>query len=456
MRMKPIKKIELFLPFAFVFLMLSCGSNPRPDFEAVFPQDKVNRIDIIISPENWQTMLDYMETYYGAFGAGSGQDEDDFWESFWPTIEWPDYDPPYVECTVIFEGQTYNHVGIRFKGSSTLLRAWWFGNYKIPFKLDFDEFEDEYPETQNQRFYGIKKLSFSTLISDKTCVRYKVAADLFREEGVPSPHTAFYRVFVDLGEGLVYYGLYTVAEYPQWSMFVTQFGDSGGHLYKPGSNEVEVWRQEIAADDSSFPEKTNTETVDRADVNAAVAALQASRTDAAAWRDNLEKMFDVYGFLKWMAVNNVIENWDVSGNHYLYGDPSENGRLKWIPWDFDAAFPEWDISSQTDDFLTAPLTIDMSLIEDNPLIRYVLDDEIYWAAYVDNIRNFVNGNFAPESLQARFQREHDLITPYVVGTEGELPGYTYPSATDFEDGLEDLFDYVDARYTEVSNFLDTQ
>lgn len=35
------------------------------------------------------------------------------------------------------------------------------GDSKLPLKLDFDEFEDDYPEIENQRFYGFKQLSLA-------------------------------------------------------------------------------------------------------------------------------------------------------------------------------------------------------------------------------------------------------------------------------------------------------
>jgi hypothetical protein len=46
-----------------------------PDYDTVFPQDSVNRIDIVISESEWAAMSDDMEDLYGEFGgtAGSGQ-----------------------------------------------------------------------------------------------------------------------------------------------------------------------------------------------------------------------------------------------------------------------------------------------------------------------------------------------------------------------------------------------
>jgi hypothetical protein len=46
------------------------SKKATPDYALVFPQGEVRRIDITISPSDWQTMLDDMTNTQGAFGAG--------------------------------------------------------------------------------------------------------------------------------------------------------------------------------------------------------------------------------------------------------------------------------------------------------------------------------------------------------------------------------------------------
>lgn len=48
------------------------GNDADPDYETVFPQDEVNRIDITIDPENWEIMLADMTEMMGEFGQGDG------------------------------------------------------------------------------------------------------------------------------------------------------------------------------------------------------------------------------------------------------------------------------------------------------------------------------------------------------------------------------------------------
>ena len=105
----------------------------------------------------------------------------------------PDDDPDYVAIAVKYNGKSWKKAGFRLKGNSTLASAWGSGNYKLPFRLKMNEFEDSYPAIKNQRFYGFKELSFSPGRSDPSLIRDKSAADILRMAGVPAARTAFYR-----------------------------------------------------------------------------------------------------------------------------------------------------------------------------------------------------------------------------------------------------------------------
>jgi spore coat protein H len=361
--------------------------------------------------------------------------------------------PLVVPCMVAFEGKTWWYVGIRFKGNSSLMSTWSSGIYKLPFRLDYDAFEDEHPEVDNQRFFGFEKLSLASNWSDPSCLREKIGHDIFRAAGVPAPYTAFCRLYIDFGQGPTYFGLYTITEIPDDPMFERQFGDTSGNLYKPTSNWVS-----FSQDD--FEKQSNEDEADWSDVEAAIAALHADRTDVAAWRAGLEATFDVDGFLRWLAVNTVIQNWDTYGqmahNYYLYGYPNDNGRLHWIPWDNNMAFMA-GMGGGAGGNMRGGLSLELSEVgEQWPLIRFLMDDSVYRAAYVSYVKAFVEQVWDVASVQARFQTEHDLIAPCVVGTEGEQPGYTLLNdPQEFDTELDTLLDHVVQRYEAALAFPGT-
>ncbi|MEQ1758818.1 MAG: hypothetical protein ABL986_10900 [Vicinamibacterales bacterium] len=70
--------------------------------------------------------------------------------------------PVYIPADVRFDGQVFHHVGFRLKGNSSLSNAWRSGVDKLPFRLNFDELEDRFPEIRDQTFFGFSNLSFTS------------------------------------------------------------------------------------------------------------------------------------------------------------------------------------------------------------------------------------------------------------------------------------------------------
>jgi spore coat protein H len=362
-----------------------------------------------------------------------------------------DRNPIWVPVTVHANGLTWWHVGMRFKGNSTLKFTWQQGSYKLPFKFDFDQFEDDYPAIDNQRFYGFKKLAFANNQRDNSLLREKLAGEFFRSAGVPTPQRAFVAVTLDHGSGATYMGLYTMAEVPDDPLFEAAFGNNDGNLYKPDGVSAR-WLADAVYDENSFSKKSNEEAADWSDVEAAVAALNADPSDAPAWREELELHLDVQGFLTYLAANTVMQDWDQYGNiphnYYLYGDLSDGGRIHWIPWDHNESLKE-------SGGMMPPLPLDMSSVgPDWPLIRRLLDDPVYLAQYQSHVADFVTGPFLQETALARVTQAHALIAPYVTGDTGEAEPFTVLSSPEAFDAERDqLLSHIAGRHTAVAAYL---
>lgn len=456
----------------------------KPNYELVFPQDSVNRLDIIFDPEEWQIMMDDMTDLYGEFGEMEHSTEGErspppqppdgpphgFADASFPRPGMPfptgagpggpgghglsigeDRNPVWVHASILFNGMEWLNVGIRFKGNSSLSFIWGEGIMKLPIKLDFDEFENDFPEIRDQRFYGFRQLTLSSNFMDFSLLRENMTADIFRNAGVPAPHTAFYRIYVDYGDGPVYFGLYTMVEVIDDTVIEEQFADDGGNVYKPEG--LGATFAEGSFTEEAFDKETNQTEGDWSDILHLFNVLHSdSRTiDTSAWRMELERVFDVDGFLLWMAVNVIVQNWDTYGrsphNYYLYNDPI-SGLLTWIPWDNNMAL-------RSDKGLFPVLTLDLDDVNRNwPLIRYLMDDPIYREKYLENLELVLETAFDPEVITDRYRYLHDLITPFVTGEYGELPGYTLLDSPDeFDAALEDLVNHVSRRNLEVDAFL---
>ena len=480
----------------------SHSNSTDPVYDIVFPQDNVNTITINITPDTWQLLLEDMTGLYGEFGTSRGMRGGfefpgasqlpggfefpggfDLPEGFEPPdgFEMPsNFDfpgqtggllgsntenPIWVTVDLEFNEQTWTNVGFRFKGNSSLMSTWGSGSYKLPFRLNFDKFEDDYLEIDNQRFYGFQQLSFTNHFNDDSLLRERVSSDVFRESGIPTAHTAFYAVYVDYGEGPIYFGLYTSVELVDDTVIETQFSDSSGNLYKPegeGANFVEG-----SFNEESFSKETNANTADYSDILALFDALHAETriSDPVVWREDLEAVFNTNGFMHWLAVNTVIQNWDTYGsmahNYYLYNDPA-TGQLTWIPWDLDLSMQSgmggfgggMGRGGGMGEFGNNA-AFDQAGIGDNwPLIRYLMDDPVYHDLYVLYIEQTINDTFEPTQMEERFQRLHDLIAPYV---EAEIEGYSNLSSLEaFENSITELVNHVNQRNVLAEEYLSMQ
>ena len=411
-----------------------------PNYDEVFDDTMVKRFDFVVTADRWQSMLEDMTAAYGEFGQPSG-----------PWLIDTDEDPIFVPADVYYNGTQWYRVGIRFKGNSSLQSSWQRGILKLSFKLDFDEFEDDYPQIDNQRFYGFKKFSLKNNFEDPSLMREKVAADVYRKAGAPVSHTAFYTLYVDHGNGPEYFGLYTLVEEVDGEVLDTQFSSDDGNLYKPegfGASFVDG-----SFDEEYFEKKTNEDEEDWSDILALFAALHddTASTDPASWRANLESVFDVDGFLKYLAVNGIIQNWDTYGkmtqNYYLYNNP-ETSTLTWIPWDHNEALQEGKMGGA--------LALDFANMEANnwPLIEKLYADEIYKAQYDYYLLEVSGDAFETTATQMLYDTYSALIEPWATT---EVAGYSFLNgASDFYNAVSALKAHASDRDAAVDSYLSEQ
>ncbi len=481
------------------------------NYDVVFPQDQVNQITIAIDPADWEAMQANMTDILGEPGTGGpGGDfappegmeppEGDFAPpegmeppggDFTPPggMEPPggDFAPPegrelpdgmeppgggmpgggggidmvsetpmWVPATITFDGTTWNHVGVRYKGNSSLTSAWNSGSLKMPFKFDFDEFEDDYPEIDNQRFFGFKQLSLANGFSDDSYLREGLTYQVMREAGVVGSQTALYEVHLDYGEGPVNLGIYTVVEVVDDTVIKNAFGDDDGNIYEGDGAGVSLadGTYDLIAD--SFEKENNEDEADWSDIEALYNVLHAETrtTDPAQWRADLEAVFDVDSFLNWLAIGAVVENWDTYGsmshNFYLYNN-LETGQLVWLPWDHNMTFGvgggmggRGEMGRRGGMSGRGSVSFDKAEVDESwPLIRFLLDDPVYYETYMGYL-SAASDSFDAEALMARIEQMAELARP-VISAVGETE--------QFESAVARLLEVVAERDAAVADFL---
>ena len=101
------------------------GPNASPNYNIVFNQNEVQRLDIVIEPDYWEVMQSDLDALMAASGTG-----------------FTDESPIYVPCQMYHNGKQWYDVGIRYKGNSSLKNAYQQGNGKLPLRIEMNHFEN--------------------------------------------------------------------------------------------------------------------------------------------------------------------------------------------------------------------------------------------------------------------------------------------------------------------------
>lgn len=356
--------------------------------------------------------------------------------------------PLYVPAQVRYNDTVWHNVGLRYKGNSSLLSAIVTDNKKIPFRLHFDKFEDQNLSIRNQRFYGFQKMTFASNFRDNSQIREFITKLLFIDHAVPVSYAAMMAVYVDVGEGPEYWGLYTMIEDPaDDALLDREFNNHDGNLYKPFGKGAR-WTE---FNQAYLRKRTNEDDNDYSDVKAAMEALNAPIIDPVQWRMEFERHFNVDAFLRWLAVNTTITNWDTYGiaphNYYIYADSDRQEQFQWITWDHNQALVA--ISQSAD-------VLHKNSNEEWPLIHTLLKDDVYQTTYVNALQQSLRGFIEEDTIVPYLINLHRMITPYVIGDNGEQSTHTHiDSIADFEHSLDVLINHFRSRRAHVSDVLES-
>ena len=244
----------------------------------------------------------------------------------------------WIEATLTIDGSTYQRVGIRLKGNSSL-RGLSDGRdgssiaasddpATLPWLIDLDQFVD------GQAHEGVVELVVRSS-STQTALNEAVALELLEHAGLASQQAIAARFRVNDGEAV----LRLVVENPD-DVWMAEAFSSDGALYKAESSGDYSYRGE---DPSSYDEVFDQEAGnDNADLEPLIDFLQfVNESDDATFADDLVEYLDVDAFVTYLAMQEVVQNFDdIDGpgnNSYLYYDPA-TGTFTVVPWDHNLAF----------------------------------------------------------------------------------------------------------------------
>ncbi len=262
-------------------LVLGCR-KPDPLFERIYALDEIPTFEISLSPDARAALAQRPR-------------------------EW-------VRGGFAYKDERFDVVGVRLKGHRSLRKL----GAKSSFMIQLDRFE-------KQRLAGKTRITLNNMVEDPSLMREVLAYRLYRALGVAAPNAGFAEVVLD-GEPQ---GLYAVIESIDKKFLKARFSDAGGPIYE-GEWGCDVIPDDVGGFDHDGGPK------DRR-------ALARFAEVAAGSADQLfgpESPLDVPAFLRFLAVDMYVGNFDGyrhGHNYRLYFEP---GRARWyfLPWGLDRTF----------------------------------------------------------------------------------------------------------------------
>jgi hypothetical protein len=301
----------------------------------------------------------------------------------------------YVRSDIDFDGQHVSDLGIRLKGNSSYSVS--TTTPRRPFKLDFERF------VQGRHVAGLSSLNLNNAAFDLSQVRETLALALFREMGVPAPRTGTALVYLSV-PGLYdheYLGLYTLIEEVDHKFLKHNFERSDGLLMKPGGMRGLVY---FGDDWAAYKSRYNPKAEASPEQARRVIELARliNRADDATFARQIESYLAVDEFLRFVAVNSSITNFDsflsTGHNYYLYCDPADR-RFHFLPWDLNLSFGTYSWLGTAEQ--TADVRITHAYADHNRLIERLLAIDAYAAAYRAHVRRLVEGPMSVATMNAR-------------------------------------------------------
>lgn len=505
------RKISIIMSLALILSIATGCTNTENTAESssvsgngsVISESSADNLENIgSSAENTETTTEYQEKLFNGnvINIDITCDESD-WQEMLSNAQ----SKPYISVDMNINGETFENVGIKPKGNSSLTQVVSSDSDRYSFKIKFDKYNKE------QTCYGLDKLTLNSNYSDNTLMKEYISYDMMREMGVECPLVSYAKITVN-GE---YWGLYLALEAYDHSFLERNYGTTDGNLYnvksveaggKDGMNPPDM--PEMTDENGEtvtmpeqpdnniggmnlpdkMPEMTdeNGETVTMPDFkggggfgNSGGGSLVYTDDDSSSYSSifenavfnstgeedyqrvitalknlsegqNLEEYFDVDEILRYLAVHTAVVNLDsyssnMQQNYYIY---ENNGKITILPWDYNLAFGGFQSGSATSAVnfaIDTPVTNGIDL-EDRPLISKLLEVDKYkerYHEYLSQVADYLN------NIDEKVDEIKSLIDEDAQNDPSSFCTYE-----EFEKGTETLKEFAKLRAESIEGQLD--
>src|SRR4051812_42481514 len=313
----------------------------------------------------------------------------------------------YVPGELDIDGRHIRDAGLRFKGNSSYSVSG--GTLRRPMRVDFDRFE------AGARFAGVESFNLSNTSFDPSQVREALAFWLFQKLDVPAPRTGHALVYLTIPGKYdrEYLGLYTLIEEIDPHFLKRHFGSSDGLLLKPSGMRGfaylgEAWDQYrvIYSPRGKEPPEASQKVIELARL--------VNRADDATFRAKIGSVLAVDEFLRYVAVNSALVNFDsflsTGHNYYIYVNPAD-GRIHFIAWDVNMSFGGYGWLGTDEEIVHTSIT--RSYADHNILIERLLAIDEYASAYRAHMQKLATIGFNPDAMRQR----RELLRPVLEAAD---------------------------------------
>lgn len=381
--------LATFLPLSAVLLISANAADKQaPPGERVFGMAKVVPFHLTMDEKQFAALAPAGGARFGPPGLGpprkpaEGTHRNTFGVDF-----------PWSKGEVTFGGETFNDVGIRYKGNYTFMAT--ARSLKKSIKVDLNR------NVEGQKLDGLTMLNFNCGVSDPSKAREAFTYAYFRDAGVPAPRTSFAELTLTVpgkyDKELV--GVYTLVEQVNKGFLKRHFKDGKGMLLKPEGLQGGLphlgttWK---AYEDRYKPDEAPTDEQKKRLIDFTKLIASGSDEDFAK---EIGSYLDVEAFLKFIAANALLSNLDsylgYGHNYYLYLVPKLN-KFVFIPWDLDLSLATWPAAGTPEQ--QVELSIHHPHAGQNKLIDRLFAIKEHKERYLAIIKELVSTSFTKKKL----------------------------------------------------------
>jgi len=201
-----------------------------------------------------------------------------------------------------------------------------------------------------------------------------------------------------------YLGLYTLIEEVDSHFLKKHFGNSDGLLLKPAGMRGFAYLGETWEQYRGICSPRGEERPEFCQKVIEFARL-IHQSDDATFRAKIGSLLAVDEFLRYVAVNSALLNFDsflsTGHNYYVYLNPAD-GLMYFIPWDVNMTFGAYGWLGTDEEIARTDIT--RSYADHNILIERLLAIDEYAKAYRAHLRKLVKAGLNPRAMRQRQKR----------------------------------------------------